>query len=114
MSTKKTPGPWHFVGREEMEDGSIYPAHIIGGVTQLQVCLMESPAVAEAIVNDPAWHALANSEMRYANGRLIAAAPDMLEALIDALALIELVMPIEGEVTRKVRKAIAKAEGTEP
>lgn len=45
---------------------------------------------------------------------MFAAAPDMLEALIDALALIELITPIEGDVVRKARKAIAKAEGTEP
>ena len=45
------------------------------------------------------------------NGPLLAAAPELLEALIDALALIELVMPIEGDVTRNARKAIAKAGG---
>lgn len=46
-----------------------------------------------------------------ADARLIAAAPELLEALEAALKLIELVMPIDGDVTRKARAAIAKAEG---
>lgn len=46
-----------------------------------------------------------------ANARLIAAAPELLEALEGALKLIELVMPIDGDVTRKARAAIAKATG---
>ena len=37
--------------------------------------------------------------------------PKLLEALEAALKLIELVMPIEGDVTRKARAAIAKATG---
>ena len=36
---------------------------------------------------------------------------ELLEALDSALKLIELVMPIEGDVTRKARAAIAKATG---
>ena len=39
--------------------------------------------------------------------------PKLLEALEAALKLIELVMPIDGDVTRKARAAIAKAEGRE-
>lgn len=46
-----------------------------------------------------------------ANTQLIAAAPDLLEALIDALDLIETITPIEGDTVRKVRAAIAKAKG---
>ena len=36
---------------------------------------------------------------------------ELLEALEAALKLIELVMPIDGDVTRKARAAIAKATG---
>ena len=36
---------------------------------------------------------------------------ELLEALDAALKLIELVVPIEGDVTRKARAAIAKATG---
>ena len=43
--------------------------------------------------------------------RLHAVNQELLEALDAAMKLIELVMPIEGDVTRKVRAAIAKATG---
>ena len=36
---------------------------------------------------------------------------ELLEALKAALSLIEIVIPFDGDVTRMVRKAIAKAEG---
>ena len=39
---------------------------------------------------------------------------ELLEALDAALKLIELVVPIEGDVTRKARAAIAKATGETP
>ena len=42
---------------------------------------------------------------------LVAQRDELLEALDAALKLIELVMPIEGDVTRKARAAIAKATG---
>lgn len=45
------------------------------------------------------------------DARLIAAAPELLEALKAAQSFIEIISPFEGEVCRMVRKAIAKAEG---
>ena len=51
----------------------------------------------------------ADAELR----RLIEVNQELLEALEAALKLIELVMPIEGDVTRKARAAIAKATGSE-
>ena len=48
---------------------------------------------------------------RTANARLIAAAPEMLEALEDALNLIDTITPFEGDTVRKARAAIAKARG---
>ena len=42
---------------------------------------------------------------------LIAAAPDLLEALKDALDLIDSITPLEGATVRKARAAIAKATG---
>ena len=45
--------------------------------------------------------------------RLHAVNQELIEALDSALKLIELVMPIDGDVTRKARAAIAKATGSE-
>jgi hypothetical protein len=49
-----------------------------------------------------------------ANARLIAAAPSLLEALESALELIDVITPLEGDVHRKARAAIAKATGEQP
>lgn len=46
-----------------------------------------------------------------ANTMLIAAAPDLLSALIEAVELIEILSPIEGDTMRHARAAIAKAVG---
>ena len=81
MNKNHTPAPWKVIDREVMEDGSVYPIHITGGVTDLGICLMESPAAADAYVNNPAWKALGKSDMSVANARLIAAAPELLEGL---------------------------------
>ena len=53
----------------------------------------------------------ADPTQQAANARLIAAAPDLLEALEASLALIDLAIPFEGDVTRKARAALAKAKG---
>lgn len=50
----------------------------------------------------------------YAETNLIAAAPELLAALRDALHLIELIVPLDGDVTRNIRKAIAKATQQPP
>ena len=47
----------------------------------------------------------------YATASLIAAAPDLLEALQVCLELIEVISPFESDTTRKARAAIAKATG---
>lgn len=46
-----------------------------------------------------------------ANARLMAAAPDLLEALKDSLDLITTISPLEGDTVKKARAAIAKATG---
>ena len=60
-------------------------------------------ANGEPIAVDPQ----AAAELR----RLYEVNRELLEALEAALKLIELVMPVEGDVTRKARAAIAKATG---
>ena len=46
-----------------------------------------------------------------ANAFLISAAPEILEALIDAINLIETICSFEGDSIRKARAAIARARG---
>ena len=121
--SKHTPKPWVVVDRQVLEDGSVYPKHIIGGVTELQVCLFETPNVAHAIVNDESWKYLGKSEMHEANAQLIAAAPELYEAAKLVLAWydaeedhsqepdfykrVEMCRASESAI----RAAIAKAEG---
>jgi hypothetical protein len=44
-----------------------------------------------------------------ANARLIAAAPELLAALVEAVDLIETISPMEGDTLSRARAAIAKA-----
>ena len=53
-------------------------------------------------------------ESARANTRLIAAAPDLLEALKDMVDLVELLCPFDGPQQRKARAAIARATGEQP
>ena len=48
---------------------------------------------------------------REPNAMLMAAAPDLLDALEAARRLIELILPLEGDVSRQINRAIAKATG---
>lgn len=108
MSEQKfTPGPWKLVPREVMEDDSVYSTHIVGGPREIQVCLLES--------FDAARRAHEHPEMRIgifdANALLIAAAPDLLEALRLCFDHCRLYYPeVEhNNVGATVRAALAKA-----
>jgi len=105
MNAKYTPGPWKFVGLQiELEDGSIYPPHIIGGSRDLQICSFfpsESDSMAKSVTD---------VRSKRANARLICAAPELLFALqecCDALA-----MAVPGSlIEAHARSVIAKANG---
>ena len=90
---KHTPGPWRLVwwGNEAYP----YPLSIL----------------AE---NDGAWIARDGHVSSDANARLIAAAPDMLEALRGMLRLAEAANVSERIICHEARAAIARATGEKP
>ena len=49
-----------------------------------------------------------------ANTALLAAAPDLLEALKDTTDLVQLMCPFDGPLQRRSRAAIARATGEQP
>lgn len=84
---KYTPSPWKIVEREVMEeDCSVYPQHIVGGESELLVVYLESSTVADIAIKKPGtfWD---TSPTKEANACLIAAAPELLEALLKVLAV---------------------------
>ena len=98
MTTKHTPGPW-YVGSGTYEGRNIYST---ASVTDGEGFTYQ-PVVATAEDDEVAcWDA---------NARLIAAAPDLLEALKDMVDLVELLCPFDGPQQRKARAAIARATG---
>ncbi|WP_157685110.1 hypothetical protein [Robbsia andropogonis] len=76
--TKFTPAPWKVVPREILDDGSVYPTHIVGGVTELEVCHLEISR-----------HTSFLSVMQGANFSLISCAPDLYAACARRLAELE-------------------------
>ena len=94
MKTQHTPGPWFIKRRTYDNETTYYRVTASDGqgwsdnrYMSVSGCIDEHDA------------------------RLIAAAPELLEAVEAAMKLIERVMPIVGDVTRKARAAIAKATG---
>lgn len=118
LSVQHTPGPWRVVAREVLEDGSVYPGHIVGGPADLEVCPLEAASIANLAVNDKSGFWTREPSWKSANARLIAAAPDLLEAL----TLLEQEMVLSGNAgskdygwkpaIEKTRAAIAKATGS--
>ena len=98
MSTKHTPGPWKAAGeltkpgdfliKQDISDG---PCYHIGEV----------------------WNTNGNGE-NAANARLIAAAPELLDALRTLVQMTENVGEIERFLNGPARAAIAKATGENP
>ena len=96
--SKHTPGPWKTVARN-------YPIADTGDYDGCWEVLTGDP-------KKPIVQIWGDSDEDEANARLIAAAPDLLEALKDTLQLLEVYCGDFEEGTRKqARAAIAKAEG---
>lgn len=96
MSSKHTPGPWTY-----QENSDAY-THIVRGPTNSLICQLAQSMHVEI----------------EANARLIAAAPEMLEALVNADKLLrslgfiaEADIPKAGSLGNQISTAIAKATG---
>ncbi|MBR8475800.1 hypothetical protein [Burkholderia cenocepacia] len=62
---KHTPGPWRIIEREILEDGSVYPRHIVGGDRDTEVCMLEGSATAALAAREPhgIWGRNANGDL---------------------------------------------------
>jgi hypothetical protein len=104
MSTKHTPGPWHAV--------------TIGTLAFISQALDDEFRFSHATVHFPNYHpdglAAARVEQS-ANCSLIAAAPDMLEALESVIRQVEPLLDKQGYAyigaLQSARAAIARAKG---
>lgn len=117
----RTPGPWVVDGQQVVTLAACHPNRTYGyGCGNDFVCDL----------NDGEYHQYRNDKEQAANARLIAAAPDLLEALKGLVEAADQDWPhapkcdpaespcccevIEiGRATQKARAAIAKAEGEE-
>ncbi|KAA0572247.1 hypothetical protein FZ983_32265 [Azospirillum sp. B21] len=104
MSTQHTPGPWHVVNMRG------WGGLCIGRRPQDEADKTAGDApIAKVIEKAPHWQGTFPAE---ANARLIAAAPDLLGALHDAVRLLRAAgFTMEGTATSRIMSAIAKAEG---
>lgn len=121
MDTKHTPGPWKIVQRSRSEDGGAYPAEIVSADgNEYPVTPLEAGCIAQLALDNPGsfWD---DSEVKKCNARLIAAAPELLEALVAAVdcRMVPVSSAKDGacrhsrqvEVADMIRAAIAKATG---
>jgi hypothetical protein len=92
--TKHTPGPWILRSAGEILHGVPHPFDFVE-VSKLRYVTAEGKSEREA----------------NANARLIAAAPDMLNALLDVLDFWDDPNMSMSELKERVRDAIAKAQG---
>lgn len=123
MSTKHTPGPWEVWP----EVHGSHPRHLVyisvGPVDKRRVC--STGVYGHKRGAETSKKPVVTEEECRANARLIAAAPDMLAALIEAEDRLAMVLendtdegrPVDGSIViawERARAAIAKATGETP
>lgn len=103
--SKHTPGPWEIIGKTTAQGGPLFIESICKDEHVGPICEIRSnlkyPGCSQEDANG-----------RNANASLIAAAPDLLEALEELLQLIEIERPDWQHTEQHLaRAAIAKARG---
>jgi hypothetical protein len=95
---KHTPGPWQ----------ANFEHHARDNDAQFMVCRGDNHPLA--VLSADGWVGIGE---RKANSRLIAAAPELLDALVMALESLDAAeVPQEWDCRKSVRSAIAKATGS--
>lgn len=94
MTTQHTPGPWRVL---RPSSGVDHNWHV---TDEMDTFVAHVFGFSHAV-----------DEQSRINACLIAAAPDLLDALEAARRLIELISPLEGDEMRQINRAIAKATG---
>jgi hypothetical protein len=93
--SKHTPGPWSYRGSlGPQSNPHLLGPHVVENATGIQIAILNG------------WR----SEVSEANARLMAAAPDLLTALIDAADALLIHCP-DAWALVQAQKAIAKATG---
>jgi hypothetical protein len=98
MESKHTPGPWHQPVRYSPEDNKPMPCGAVEDET--------GAAIAVACLSDAR-----DLDTWRANARLIAAAPELLAALVFCVEALEVEAPIYRDHIAQAKAAIAKAKG---
>ena len=101
MKEKHTRGPWEPVTDRQYSD----LPYIVMGAGASDAKSVEWMPLYVQVGGRSGW-----LEQK-ANTLLIAAAPDLLSALVEAVELIETISPVEGDTLRRARAAIDKAVG---
>jgi len=112
-ATKFTPGPWEYVASTDAH-GPYVVAHWGGDICDCYT--MSNPREAAVINGGTSRPIPFQNEAADANARLIAAAPDLYEALravldLDNRQTTSLLTSLPLEMISRIRAAIAKAEG---
>jgi hypothetical protein len=91
MRPMHTPGPWHL-------DETEYTLFVVSDVCDIVATLAQDAVGIESVID---------------NARLIASAPELLEALRETLSCIDQHTedPVVGPIIEQARQAIAKATG---
>jgi len=107
MESKHTPGPW------SVQNGAVYGCNNPKHGSSPHVCALDNTPIRIASMDRDGPNKVHAPTERDANARLIAAAPDMLQALERMVAVYEYVTQIrhDDDALAQAIAAIAKAQG---